>query len=449
MGKGKNSIRKLCSVFCAAAIAVSFAGSPARANEQDEVSQKQQQLEEIKSENEKRKQEIDSLDGDISENEKAIELVDKQIDGYLAEISAFGELISAKQDAVEQKKAEIEQVIQTIADKETEIENKKTKAAELSAQNKTNLEKFGKLARYMYMNDMSTNLPILNGSDDWYEYFTYSDLMNNITKQNADFMDELNASIKQQETMVTELNNEIIALESEKKELENEQAALEQQQTDLENEKSSAENSAAQKRAEIDAYVEQNEAFKNKISGLKTDIAEAEAQAEAINAEIEELIRQAQQNRDPEMQDYSGDGLRWPLDPQHHRITTYFGFDPWRGGQHSGIDICDNSIEGATVYAAQSGTVITVSNTCSHNYGKDNWTCGCGGNYGNYIIIDHGGSLATLYGHLQAIYVSPGQFVEKSEAIGEVGSTGWSTAFHLHFETRENGARVDPLGYVS
>lgn len=449
MGKVKKGVRVLCSVLCAAAVAVSFAGIPARANDQDEVSKKQQELAQIKEENEKRKQEIDGLDGDIAENEKAIELVNNQIDGYLAEISAYGELITAKQDAVEQKKAEIAQVVQGIADKETEIENKKTKAAELSAQNKANLEKFGKLARYMYMNDMSTTLPVLNGSDDWYEYFVYSDLVNNITKQNADFMDEINASIKQQETMVTELNNEIAALETEKKTLENEQAALEQQQTDLENEKTSAESSAAQKRAEIDSYVAQNEAFKDKISGLKTDIAEAEAEMEAINAEIEELIRQAQANRDPEMQDYSGDGLRWPLDPQHHRITTYFGYDAWRGGHHSGIDIYDGAIEGATVYATQSGTVITVSQTCSHNYGKRNWTCGCGGNYGNYIIIDHGGSLATLYGHLQAIYVSPGQFVSKSEAIGEVGSTGWSTDFHLHFETRVNGARVNPLNYVS
>lgn len=448
MGKMKIGIRVLCSALCAAVI-VAFAGGFARADERDEVSQKQQKLAEIREENEKRKQEINSLDGDISENEKAIELVDKQIDGYIAEIGAYSELISAKQNAVEQKKAEIAQVVQTIADKETEIENKKTKAAELSAQNKANLEKFGKLARYMYMNDMSTNLPVLNGSDDWYEYFVYSDVVNNITKQNAEFMDEINASIEKQEAMVKELNGEIAALESEKEELQNEQAALEQQQTDLENEKSAAESSAAQKRAEINAYVEQNETFKNKISGLKSDIAEAEAQMEAINAEIEELIRQAQQNRDPEMPDYSGDGLRWPLDPQHHRITTYFGFDPWRGGQHSGIDICDGAIEGAPIYAAQSGTVITVSNTCPHNYGKEDWTCGCGGNYGNYIIIDHGGSLATLYGHCQAIYVSQGQHVSKGDVIGEVGSTGWSTDFHLHFETRENGSRVNPLGYVS
>lgn len=450
MGKVKNGTRALCSMFCAAVIAVSFAGSPAQANEQDEVSQKQQQLADIKSENEKRKQEIDGLDGDIAENEKAIELVDKQIDGYLAEISAYGELISAKQDAVEQKKEEIAQVVQTIADKETEIENKKTKAAELSAQNKANLEKFGKLARYMYMNDMSTNLPVLNGSDDWYDYFVYSDVVNNITKQNAEFMDEINASIKQQETMVTELNNEIVALESEKEELQNEQTTLEQQQTDLENEKDAANNSAAQKRAEINAYIEQNEAFKYKISGLKTDIAEAEAQMEAINAEIEELIRQAQANRDPEMPDYSGDGLRWPLDPEHHTIVCPFtDYDAFHHGRHTGIDISDGSIRGAAIRAAQSGVVVTVSETCPHNEPKEDWTCGCGGNYGNYIIIDHGGELATLYGHCQKIYVSQGERVEKGQAIGEVGSTGWSTWWHLHFETRVNGYRVDPMNYVS
>lgn len=449
MGKLKKSVRALCSVLCAAAIAVSFVGSPAHANEQDEVSKKQQELAQIKAENEKRKQEIDDLDGDIAANEKAIELVDKQIDGYLAEIDAYREFIAAKQDAVDRKIIEIADVIQTIADKEDAIKNKRETVAEMSAQNKANLEKFGKLARYMYMNNTSSTLPVLNGSDDWYDYFVYSDVVNNITKQNSDFMDEINASIKRQETMITELNNEIVALESEKAELQNEQAALEQQQADLESEKTAAENSAAQKRAEMESYAAQNEAFKNKIEGLENDIADAEAEMEAINAEIEELIRKAQENRDPEMPDYSGDGLRWPLDATHHRITTYFGYDPWRGGQHSGIDVWDSSIQGATVYAAQGGKVIKVSHTCTHNYGKDGWTCGCGGNYGNYIIIDHGGSLATLYGHLQAIYVSEGQYVEKSQAIGEVGSTGWSTDFHLHFETRVNGTRVNPLNYVS
>ncbi len=449
MKKVKMAIRALCSALCVA-LFISFAGELAWADDQDEVSKKQQQLADIREENEKRQQEIDSLGDNISDNEDAIKLVSEQIDGYLAEISVYEELVEAKHNAVSQKKEEIEEVISSIAEKEIEIENKKAAAAELKAQNEANLEKFGKLARYMYMNNMSSQLPVLSGSDDWFEYFVYSDVVENITRQNADFMDEINASIEKQKAMIEELDGEIAALETEKAELQAEQAALEQQEEDLEKTKADLESDLEDRRTKLKALAAENDDFKAKISGLKKSIAEAEAQQEALNAEIEELIRNAQANRDPETPDYSGDGLRWPLDPQHHTITCPFtDYDEYHNGRHTGIDISDGAIRGAPIRAAQSGTVISVSQTCSHNEPKDDWTCGCGGNYGNYIIIDHGGSLATLYGHCQAIYVSQGDHVEKGQAIGEVGSTGWSTWWHLHFETRVNGARVNPMNYVS
>lgn len=444
MGKIKIGVCALCT-----ALAVTLFGGVFRANANDSIADKQQQLKDIRAANEKRKQEIDALGEDISDNEAAMALIGAQIDGYLAEIAAYSELVTDMQTAVSMKKAEIEQVEKDIADNEAEIDAKKSKISELQAQNKTNLEQYGKLARYMYMNNMSSQLPILNGSDDWYDYLVYSDVVNNITQQNADLMDEIQTSIQLQEDMIVELNSELAALEDKKTELELEKADLEQQEAELESTKAELERDADQKRAEINALAEKNEAYKDKIAGLKNNMADAEAQMEALSADIERLIREAQAKRDPEMPDYSGEDLIWPLDPQHSRITTYFGYDGWRNGNHGGIDINDGYIEGATVYAAQSGYITTTSFTCKHNEPKRNWTCGCGGNYGNYIIIDHGGKLATLYGHLQAIYVSPGQFVEQGEPIGEVGSTGWSTDFHLHFETRENGVRVNPRNYLN
>lgn len=444
MGKIKIGACALC-----AALIMSISGvSPAKADNQS-IEDKQALVNAIREENEQRQQEIDALGGDISENEEAMALISQQIDGYLAEIAAYGELVTEKQNEVLQKKAEIEAVEKTISEKSAEIEAKKIKAAELAAQNKINLENFGKLARYMYMNDLSSQMPVLNGSDDWYDFFVYSAVVKNVGKQNGDFMNELNASIEAQENMIIELNGEIAALELDKTELEEEKAELEQQEAELESSKAALEANAADRRAKLEALAADNDEFRARIAGLKTSIAEAEAVQEALNAEIEELIRQAQANRDPEMPDYSGDGLRWPLDPQHNRITTYFGYDGWRGGNHSGIDINDGNIVGAPIYAAQSGVVVTISNTCTHNEGKDGWTCGCGGNYGNYVIIDHGGSLATLYGHMQAIYVGEGELVEKGQVIGEVGSTGWSTWWHLHFEARVNGVRSDPLAFVS
>ena len=117
-------------------------------------------------------------------------------------------------------------------------------------------------------------------------------------------------------------------------------------------------------------------------------------------------------------------------------ITTYFGYDSWRGGNHYGIDVGNAGIGGKNIYAAQGGTVITA-------YGDGGWH----GGFGNYIIIDHGGGLSTVYAHCSAVTVTVGQQVNKGDVIGYVGTTGWSTGNHLHFETRVNGTAVNPFSY--
>ena len=102
---------------------------------------------------------------------------------------------------------------------------------------------------------------------------------------------------------------------------------------------------------------------------------------------------------------------------------------------------------GGAAVAAQSGTVITANNSCSHNYAKTS-SCGCGGGYGNYVVISHDGTYSTLYGHLQSVSVNVGDYVSQGQVIGYIGSTGWSTGAHLHFEVRMNGVPQDPSGYV-
>lgn len=126
-------------------------------------------------------------------------------------------------------------------------------------------------------------------------------------------------------------------------------------------------------------------------------------------------------------------------------ITCGFGYDEWRHGMHRGIDIVRP--KGDPIYAAASGTIAKVVTGCPHNYGKE-ISCGCGNGYGDYIIIDHGDGLQTLYGHCQTIYVKQGQSVKRNEKIAEVGSTGWSTGWHLHFEVRDNGQAMNPFDYA-
>jgi murein DD-endopeptidase MepM/ murein hydrolase activator NlpD len=113
-------------------------------------------------------------------------------------------------------------------------------------------------------------------------------------------------------------------------------------------------------------------------------------------------------------------------------ITSPFGLRPNPMGRgfdrHPGIDI--GAPMGATIGAAAAGRVIMA-----HWYGG----------YGNAIIIDHGGDLVTLYGHCSQIFVSEGQDVQRGQAIGAVGSTGYSTGPHLHFEVRVHGVPVNPI----
>lgn len=444
---------KMCAGVVCAVLAMGIAGDSTlqtRAAGASSIASLEEKAKQLQEENEKRQQEIDGLDADINENKDAMDLVSTQIDGVNNEIDAYSALITAKQEDIDQKLIDIAGVEQTIADKEKEISDKQVKIGELREENKRNLEKFGKIARYMYMNNASSQLPVLNGSDDWYDYFVYSDVVKNISGQNYDFMQALQESINTQENMIVELNENINSLESEKTALEEQKAQYESEAADLASEKTDLENYANQQRNYLYGLAAENESLKSKINGLEEDIEAANAEREELNAQIEELIRQSQQSSqdNEDYVDYSGDGMMWPLSTGFHMITTYFGYDAWRSGMHRGIDVGDGGIGGANIYAAQSGTVISVINYCSHNYGKS-WSCGCGMGYGNYLIVDHGGGLSTVYAHCSAIHVYEGQHVDKGDVIASVGSTGWSTGDHLHFEVRENGVAVNPFNYVS
>ena len=127
--------------------------------------------------------------------------------------------------------------------------------------------------------------------------------------------------------------------------------------------------------------------------------------------------------------------LMWPV-PSCSLITSRFGYrvSPTAGAStyHGGLDI--GAAQGATIVSAQSGTVIAAT----YNNG-----------YGNYVMVDHGGGIVTLYGHMQSIAVGYGQKVSQGQTIGYVGSTGVATGPHCHFEIRVNGAQTDPAPYFS
>jgi len=101
---------------------------------------------------------------------------------------------------------------------------------------------------------------------------------------------------------------------------------------------------------------------------------------------------------------------------------------------HPGIDI--SNLGGGPIHASDSGTVTVAG--WPDNYG-----------YGNRVIIDHGNGYTTLYAHMSAVYVSPGQTVSKGDVLGAMGSTGRSTGVHLHLEIRKDGTALNPLSILS
>ena len=127
--------------------------------------------------------------------------------------------------------------------------------------------------------------------------------------------------------------------------------------------------------------------------------------------------------------------MTWPS-PSCHIITSNYGWrlHPTLGYEklHTGIDI--GAAYGSKIVAAKSGTVVTATSNRA---------------YGNYVVINHGGGVCTLYAHQSALAVSAGQHVNEGDLIGYVGSTGYSTGPHLHFEVIINGATTNPLGYIS
>lgn len=178
-----------------------------------------------------------------------------------------------------------------------------------------------------------------------------------------------------------------------------------------------------QRRHVASQVAEMEDLSSSEESQLEALIVERQRQIEA-----ERLARQRAAGITGNPVAEGGGSLSWPVSGQ---ITSPFGLrhSPFGGGMefHQGLDIAAPT--GTTISAAAGGTVISA---------------GWYGGYGNYILIDHGGGVATGYGHCSQIFVSSGQTVQRGQAIGAVGSTGASTGPHLHFEVRINGKAVDP-----
>jgi len=260
-------------------------------------------------------------------------------------------------------------------------------------------------------------------------------------KDFEDFVDKVDVArsiSKHVRKIIDELKNDLSAIEEKEKEITETKADQEKERKGLE-----------ENRKGLQELLDESERLLGELQGeeqkVKDRIDQNDAQIKAFDAEMERYY--AEQKRREEAakaaaakagRTYVSENpapsgkFMWPV-PGYHMITSNFDDTYQRSAPHGAIDIAGSGIYGAPVVASASGTV--------------QYAGPCGG-YGNRVVINHGGGISTLYGHMSSIAVSAGQTISQGQVIGNVGSTGFSTGPHLHFEYRVDGVRRNPREIV-
>lgn len=409
----------------------------------------QSKQEQLQQENEKLEKEVE--ENREKQNEKKTEQLNlmEQLEVIHTDINANRDNVRAIEKQIKENTGNIEKMNQQIAQKK---------------------DKLMQRIKTLYIAGDTSNLEIILGAKDFNEFLDSLFLVKWISDHDQELIEDL-------QNVITGLEAEQKLLKQAKKKLESEQKQLGENQTKFENlvDENKEELNALgnEEQIAIDNMHENGEQLTKIEKELNAYFAEQKRKAEEKKQEDDERQQQRQKPSDDQSGGNagssnnsnnnsgnenagssqpnnsqtpvpSGSDYEWPV-PGFYHLTSLWEED--RGASnHGALDIASGGINGASVVAAQDGVVIMHSNDCIHNWGKD-WdaSCGCGGGYGNFVMLDHGGGKATLYAHFSSAVVSTGQQVLKGQVIGYVGSTGHSTGAHLHFETRLYNEKYNPL----
>ena len=351
------------------------------------------------------------------------------------EISKQEEVVAAIADKVANINSQIAINREKIEYYDGEIALQEAEKDRLNAQAEENMEILRKRLRAIYMAGDTSALEIILGAKDFSDFVDKMQLVESISEYDAKLIDDIEAQLD-------EVNVAVEALNVNKSELETEKAALLKNQTELDN-------LLAENKEALATLYGQKQEMEDHLHDYEDAIAEVD---DKIEQYYEDLRQQQQQQQggssggsSGSTPEYTGNYV-WPA-PGHYYLSSQF-YEERTGYYHGGIDIAGSGFMGTTIVAAASGTVISSYNSCGHNWGKYG-SCGCGGGFGNYVWIDHGGGKATIYAHLSYNTIYDGQYVTAGQVIGYGGSTGYSTGPHLHFECRYYGSKYDPMTELS
>lgn len=385
-----------------------------------------------------------SVTNDISEKEQQINQLnveERNLESELAElekeITDTDSKITKKESEIDETKKEIEKLKAEIK----ELEDKIEKRTELLKERARNLQENGGSVKY---------IDVLLGSDSFSDFIDRFTAVSTLVQADQEIMnaqerdkEQLIEVHRQVEENLEKLNNMLAELENLKADLDKKNNEKKAVQKEIKAEKKHVESLKMSLEEEADLLAQQESIINKAIAEEKSRIAEEAriAAEEARKAEEARLANQAPTSNNKTSKSSSngksdssgstttlpttpnvgsgGSGKKLAVWPTSGRLTS--GFGPRWGAAHGGIDIA-NSV-GTPIYSADEG-VVTVSHFSN--------------SYGNVVYVYHPSkNLTTVYAHMSSRSVSSGQKVTAGQLLGKMGSTGYSTGSHLHFEVHE------------
>lgn len=362
---------------------------------------------------------------------------------------------SSKQSALQRKmtldkqidvaEQEIDNSNQLIDSLTAEIKEKEVQLADAIEAEKEELRLYKKRVRAMEESGTASYIGILVQADSFDDLLGRVEIIGDVLEYDQQVIARLKSTRQLIADTKTGLENDRTEQSSEKTVLEARKAELDAQYKQSEQFVAALETEQHEYEAALREALKAEDSLDNEIKSLLARQAAEKAAAEAAARKAEAARKAAQQSGGGGGNSASSSGgsggatrvgtgsFSWPL-PGYTNVTSGFKmrYHPILkvNKMHTGIDL--PAPTGTKIKASDSGTVVTAG----YNTG-----------YGNYVVINHGGGKATLYGHMSRILCSVGQKVDKLDTIGAVGSTGFSTGSHLHFEIIINGKQVNPLNY--
>ena len=364
----------------------------------------------------------------------------------ISETQKKGEELQSQKNSAEAEKAaltkqlndlidEMDKTTEDINTKQEEIDAKETELIQAQIDENNQYESMKKRIKYMYENGNTQFIEVLLESKSIGEFLNNAEYIAQISDYDRQMLKEFQQTVQ-------DVDDQKTALETEKAELE----TLQTQLQDKQNEVSTLISEKADLIGDLETAIGENAA---KLQALQEEAArQARVQQEAAAAASGNNSSGSSGGGSSSGGSSSGGGSSSPVAPitpsgsgrlsnpcPSAYISSEFGGRTSPGGigstNHKGRDYAAGT--GSPIYASASGTVTTVS----YNVAR-----------GNYVVINHGNGLSTLYQHCRATYVSAGQSVSAGQNIAAVGTTGYSTGPHLHFEVWVNGTPVDPSLYL-